>query len=794
MRSIQTKISIVILVIMLIATLSLMTIAMLRNRSLLNIDSDKYILSAADYQAGQLNDIIRGYDDNAYDEEELIKRLQDEVMQISVYGDGSAFLLTADGNIVYHPDYPEGIQLEDIPEEKREHFQHLQEMKRNTATWHNCPDVTTSKFVIKELKNGMLLGVTISRKEIAMPQVRLFVELIIASFCIVIFSVIIGILWVRSIIKPLWKMTVVADHYACGDYSEQMTIDSRDELGRLSKSLQTMSTSMKRQVELADAANRAKSAFLSNMSHEIRTPITAVLGFNEMILRESADKDVLMYAENIKAAGNTLLGLINDVLDFSRIEAGKIEIIPADYDPAELINDLVSLVRIRAEEKGLSLDCSFDSNIPRKLYGDEVRIKQVITNILTNAVKYTKKGGVTFTINYEKDETDPECILLNVSVKDTGIGIKKEDLQKLFSEFERLDEKQNRNIEGTGLGMNITKSLLEMMGSTLKVESIYGVGSDFSFSLKQKVVEWEAMGDYQISGSYGGEIKLQRGSFTAKFARVLMVDDTSTNLLLFKSLLKQTLVRVDTADSGEECIRLCQKAKYDVIFLDHMMPGKNGIETLHEIKEDVGNPNLNTPIICLTANAISGVRKKYLREGFDDYLTKPIDPRLLEETLLRFLPPNKIDRDSDGGFLEFEPKKKNKATEDSELSETLDALRKLEQIDTDTGLRLCGTEAIYLSILRSYYDTVEETTELLRSLLTDEDYEYYTIRIHSLKSSSRTIGATELGSMAEKLEHAGKNSDKDFLRKNNEAFLQEYQKLKESLRPIFENTDIGLSE
>ncbi len=792
MRSIQTKISIVILVIMLTATLSLMMIAMLRNRSLLNIDSDKYILSTADYQAGQLNDIIRACESDKRDEEELIKKLQEEVLQISVYGDGRAFLLTPEGDVICHPDYPEGIRLEEIPEEKREHFQHLLELKRNTATWHSCPDVTTSKYVIKELKNDMLLGITITRKEIAMPQVRLFVELIIASFCIVIFSVIIGILWVRSIIKPLWKMTVVADHYACGDYSEKMTIDSRDELGRLSKSLQTMSASMKRQVELADAANRAKSAFLSNMSHEIRTPITAVLGFNEMILRESADKDVLLYAENIKAAGNTLLGLINDVLDFSRIEAGKIEIIPADYDLAELINDLVSLVRIRAEEKGLSLNCSFDSDIPRKLYGDEVRIKQVVTNILTNAVKYTQKGGVTFTMGYEKDEKDPECILLNVSVKDTGIGIKKEDLQKLFSEFERLDEKRNRNIEGTGLGMNITKSLLEMMGSSLKVESVYGEGSEFSFSLKQKVVKWDALGDYRIFGSYDGEIQLQRGSFTAKFARILMVDDTPANLLLFKSLLKRTLVRVDTADSGEECIRLCQKAKYDMIFLDHMMPDKSGIETLHEMKKAEDTPNAKTPVICLTANAVSGAREKYIREGFDDYLTKPIDPGMLEDTLLRYLPPNKIDRDSDGGILEFDPDT-DSAAADSDSSETLSALKKLDQIDTGTGLNLCGSEATYLNILRSYYDTADETTELLRSLLADEDYEYYTIRIHSLKSSSKTIGATQLGSMAEKLEHAGKNGDTEYLRKNNEAFLQEYQKLKESLGPILANTEDGLS-
>ncbi|MBO4414993.1 MAG: response regulator [Lachnospiraceae bacterium] len=428
-----------------------------------------------------------------------------------------------------------------------------------------------------------------------------------------------------------------------------MMVESKDEVGRLSGSLQTMAESLRRQIEIADTANQAKSNFLSNMSHEIRTPITAVLGFNEMILRESDDPEILQYAENIRTSGNTLLGLINDILDFSKIEAGKIEITPVDYDTESMIGDLVNMIKARAEEKGLELRLDLDKDMPGKLNGDEVRIKQIITNILTNAVKYTEKGSVTFTVGCTKADSDPDSVMLNVAVKDTGVGIRKEDIQKIFIEFERLDEKNNRNIEGTGLGMSITRSLLEMMGSSLKVESVYGEGSVFSFSLKQKVVSWTPVGvQKKADVSEKAKREKYKSAFTAKEARVLMVDDNSTNLLLYKKLMKQTLVKVDTALSGDECLKLCKEAKYDIIFLDHMMPGKDGIETLHELRADAASPNADTPVICLTANAISGAREEYLGEGFNDYLAKPIEPKKLEEAMLEYLPKEKIDRVPDG--------------------------------------------------------------------------------------------------------------------------------------------------
>ncbi len=314
--------------------------------------------------------------------------------------------------------------------------------------------------------------------------------------------------------------------------------------------------------ERAVAASEAKSAFLSNMSHEIRTPINAVLGMNEMILRECDDKNILGYSESIRTAGSTLLGLINDILDFSKIEAGKMEIIPVDYDLSSVINDLVNMIQMKADAKGLRLEFEISREVPKQLHGDEVRIKQIVTNILTNAVKYTEKGKVTLCIDYGKIPDEEDSIMLNVAVKDTGIGIKKEDMKKLFSEFDRIEEKRNRNVEGTGLGMSITKRLLEMMGSSLQVESKYGEGSKFFFSLKQTVVKWEELGDYEAAykAALASREKYHE-KFRAPQAEILVVDDTPMNLEVFKNLLKQTEIKIETAGSGEEAHCLLRLTK-----------------------------------------------------------------------------------------------------------------------------------------------------------------------------------------------------------------------------------------
>ena len=334
---------------------------------------------------------------------------------------------------------------------------------------------------------------------------------------------------------------------------------------------------------------------------------------------------------DIRTAGNTLLGLINDILDFSKIEAGRMEMINVDYSFVSVLNDLVNMVQKKAEDKGLAFNIDIDREIPSILNGDEIRIKQVITNILSNAVKYTKEGSVTFSVGYEKIPDRPDSIILKISVADTGIGIKPEDMDKLFKAFERIEEKRNRNIEGTGLGMTIAQSFLAMMDSHLQVESAYGKGSVFSFDLEQKVVKWDPVGDYEEAfRRLLSERRSYREKFTAPHARLLVVDDTPVNLTVFTSLLSRTGIQIDTAMDGDGAVSMYKQKHYDVIFLDHMMPDKDGIETLAEMKALKDTPNNGTPIICLTANAISGMRETFMKAGFDDYITKPIDPDRLE--------------------------------------------------------------------------------------------------------------------------------------------------------------------
>lgn len=527
----------------------------------------------------------------------------------------------------------------------------------------------------------------------------------------------------------------------------------------------------------AEYASQAKSAFLSNMSHEIRTPINAVLGMNEMIQRESNEPNIVEYSENIRTAGTTLLGIVNDILDFSKIEAGKMDIIPVNYDLSSVINDLVNMIQVRADKKDLILKLDFDENIPKMLYGDEVRIKQVVTNILTNAVKYTEKGSVTFHIGYEGIADKPDSVFLNFSVTDTGIGIKPEDMTKLFSEFERIEEKRNRNIEGTGLGMNITKRLLEMMGTSLKVESVYGEGSTFSFRLQQKVIKWESLGDYESAHRASLlSMKKYKEKFTAPDAHVLVVDDTPMNLTVFKGLLKRTLVKIDTADSGIEALSLANDRKYDVIFLDHMMPNMDGIETLQRLRSESEGPNIKTPAICLTANAISGAREEYLAVGFDDYLTKPIDAVKLEEMMIRYLPPEKI--------LASEEESIN-SSESEQKIELPDWLHRINEIDVNSGLKHCGDEEAYLDTLKIYGEYSSTGADEIENLWCIRDIANTTVKVHALKSTSRAIGAESLGTLAEKLELAGKSGDEAVLDAELAGLLERYRALGKALSPLY---------
>ncbi|MCR4717968.1 MAG: response regulator [Lachnospiraceae bacterium] len=390
----------------------------------------------------------------------------------------------------------------------------------------------------------------------------------------------------------------------------------------------------------AERAGRAKSQFLAQMSHEIRTPINAVLGMNEMIMRENEQETINVYAENIQNAGRTLLALINSILDFSKIEDGKMEIVPVNYDTASLINDLVNMIQARADKKGLKFKTEISKDLPKTMYGDDVRIRQVITNILTNAVKYTEKGSVTLKIDIASKTED--TVVLNVEVKDTGIGIREEDLDKLFISFQRLDMEKNRSIEGTGLGISIVNKLLKMMDSELKVDSVYGEGSNFHFEIAQKVIDAEEIGKY--------EDRLKDSKVSAKStryvyapnAKVLFIDDNNMNLMVAKGLLRRSKIKVDTALSGREGIELIEENHYNIVFLDHMMPKMDGIETLEELKERNMIPS-DTVVVMMTANAVVGAKEEYLKAGFEDYLSKPVDVKKLEEMLAKYIPDDLVE-------------------------------------------------------------------------------------------------------------------------------------------------------
>ncbi len=418
---------------------------------------------------------------------------------------------------------------------------------------------------------------------------------------------------------------------------------------------------LREQKKIADEANRSKSQFLANMSHEIRTPINAVLGFNEMITRECAKmeeggeaispavKDAFgnigTYSGNIEGAGNNLLSIINDILDISKIEAGKMELTDGRYSLGSLLKDITGMISFRASEKNLAFVADVDEKLPDELFGDMVRIRQVIINILTNAVKYTEKGTVWLTVNAggKKDLTEGGTLPLTIVVKDTGIGIRPEDMDKLFGSFERFELKRNSTIEGTGLGLAISHQLVSMMDGKIEVESEYGEGSTFTIVIPQKIISCEPvgkLGEHEKAGNAGK--KRHKASFAAPDAVILVVDDTHLNLKVATALLKDTGLKIDTAESGKRALELADTNKYDVILMDQRMPNMDGTETLRHIRATENALNVKTPVICMTADAIIGSRERYIAEGFDDYLSKPIKVAELEETLIKYLPADKV--------------------------------------------------------------------------------------------------------------------------------------------------------
>lgn len=390
----------------------------------------------------------------------------------------------------------------------------------------------------------------------------------------------------------------------------------------------------------AEKANRAKSIFLTNMSHEIRTPLNAIMGMDELILRESTSEEISGYAGDIKEAGKILLSIINDILDMSRIESGRLEVKTDNYELNSLLYNVYTMISMKAEEKGLSFQMDIDETVPNCLYGDEIRLKQCMMNLLTNAVKYTKKGKVIFKVGFSSRSEGN--IMLHIEVTDTGIGIRQNDLDKIFRSFERVDYQKNKGIEGTGLGLNITRELVRMMGGSLEVDSVYGEGSTFRFSIPQGVRENVAIGTVKMQNPNNNKPHISLYQFIAPDARVLIVDDNAVNIAVVKGLLKKCRIQTDEAFSGPECLEKVGKNHYDLILMDHMMPGMDGVETFKKIRQMKHSQSGSVPCIALTANAVAGSKEQYLAAGFTDYLSKPINIDELYRQLGKYLPQDMI--------------------------------------------------------------------------------------------------------------------------------------------------------
>ena len=529
----------------------------------------------------------------------------------------------------------------------------------------------------------------------------------------------------------------------------------------------------------AKRANSAKSEFLANMSHEIRTPINAVLGMNEMIIRESTSKSITTYARNVESAGRNLLSIINDILDFSKIEAGKMEITNADYKLSSVLNDVTNMIVFKARQKDLKFSVNVDEDLPDGLFGDEVRVRQVITNILNNAVKYTHEGSVTMDVTGEMGDDDK--INLVVKISDTGIGIKEEDLPKLFRKFERVDLVQNNTVEGTGLGLSITQNLLRMMDGHVSVESVYGEGSTFTIQLPQKVISPEPIGNFHEKFErYVHAMKAYRESFKAPDAHLLVVDDTDMNLTVIEGLLSKTDINLDTASSGQEALALTLKTRYDLILMDQRMPHMDGTQTMNAIREQEDGLNTDTPIICLTADAVSGARTKYIEQGFTDYLSKPVEGPNLESALIKYLPPEKIlvqedteeEQQGEGGVSELE-----------------EFYLRTEGLSYSEAIKNCATEEILSKTLQQFYNSIANNLKDIERFWTEHDIKNYTIKVHALKSSARLIGAQELSDEARHLEDCGNNEDIDEIEARTPKLLEDYRAYLERLAPLYAQSD-----
>ena len=554
----------------------------------------------------------------------------------------------------------------------------------------------------------------------------------------------------------------------------------------------------------AIAAGEAKARFLATLSHEIRTPITAVLGMDVMILRETREEKIKEYALDIQNAGQSLLDLINDVLDMSKIESGKMQIVEEEYDFSSLLHDVVSMMTVRAKDRNLDFQVMVDEALPSRLYGDKNRIRQILINIIGNAVKYTNEGGIVMKVDGKREA---EKMVLHFSVKDTGIGIKKEDMARLFGEFERLDEQRNKDVEGSGLGLNITAALLELMGSQLKVESVYGEGSEFYFDLEQEIRKDEPIGNLQSrirkqASQYSHDVQ-----FVAPNAQILVVDDNEINRKVFIQLLKESEAKIDEAASGREALQKTESKQYDLIFLDHMMPEMDGVETLHRVRENEGNLCKETPVVVLTANAVSGAREMYLAEGFDDYLSKPIIPAKLERFLQDMLPEEKkiaVEPAYIDGVSK-EPENQQKSPEETLEGEVTDEteLPDVEGMDISYALLHIPERSLLKELIGDFYRGIDASADELEDYynqifddVREEDgddstgqspLECYRIKVHGMKSAAAMVGLVPLSGLAKVLEYGARDGKVQMIKELTPAFLEDWRAYKQKLSEYMES-------
>ena len=566
-----------------------------------------------------------------------------------------------------------------------------------------------------------------------------------------------------------WSFSINGQNYEC--HSKQII----DENGRRQgcvilvldmTDIKAYINEIKRVRQQAEKANIAKSEFLANMSHEIRTPMNAIIGMNDIIMEECRDPSIRGYAKDVQAAAKNLLAIINDILDLSKVEAGKMELVPTDYYLKTIVGEIVGLMDMAASKRGLIMKYECDETIPCRYNGDDGRIKQVLINILNNAIKFTKEGYVRVSVVGRPGEREDEEIL-TFRVEDTGCGIRQEDLGKIFEDFRQVDSKRNRSVEGTGLGLAIVKHLVELMGGTIDVESVYGEGTAFTISIPQRIVDRRSIAEMPDPSQAETE---RIETFTAPGVKVLIVDDNVVNRKVARNFLKSYAFDLDEAESGPQAIEMARQNRYDIIFMDHMMPMMDGIEAAEIIRRDCGENGAAAIMIALTANAMEGMRQRFLDKGFQDFIAKPLDRKELGQLLVRWI-----------------PEERRRAADDEEARVPMnpDAFR-IEGIDMSAAMRYySGDEAGFAELLELYYMDGQRKIGLLRELAASNLSGYQT-EVHALKSASANIGAVSVSEMARAQEKAASEGDRQLIDQRLPQLLEAYGALLERIGRVLE--------